>query len=61
MTPRAKGGACLPPAPFGRFVHPDEIDKVEALGIEPWAGGERRSYFRLCVSGLTGRRIVVAP
>ena len=34
------------------------IDEVEALGIEPWAGGERRTYFRLSVTGLTGRRIV---
>jgi transcriptional regulator with XRE-family HTH domain len=36
----------------------DEIDVVRTLGIEPWAGGERRTYFRLSVSGLTGRRIL---
>jgi hypothetical protein len=46
-------------------VHPirsaDQIEEVKALEIEPWAGGERRTYFRLVVGGLTGRRIVAAP
>ena len=36
----------------------EDIDEVRALRIEPWAGGERRIYFRLSVTGLTGRRIV---
>jgi nitroimidazol reductase NimA-like FMN-containing flavoprotein (pyridoxamine 5'-phosphate oxidase superfamily) len=40
---------------------PDELDEVKALGVEPWAGGERRTYFRLSVTGLTGRRIVPVP
>lgn len=39
----------------------DEVDQVRALGIEPWAGGDRQTYFRLSVTGLTGRRIVAAP
>lgn len=39
----------------------EEIDEVRALGIEPWAGGDRRIYFRLSVTDLTGRRIVVVP
>jgi len=34
-----------------------QIDEVEALGIEPWAGGERHTYFRLSVTKLTGKRI----
>jgi transcriptional regulator with XRE-family HTH domain len=38
----------------------DQIEEVRALGIEPWAGGPRPSYFRLCVTGLTGRRIIAA-
>jgi len=36
---------------------PEQIDEVEALGIEPWAGGERHTYFRLDVTKLTGKRI----
>jgi hypothetical protein len=34
-----------------------QIHEVEALGIEPWAGGERHTYFRLSVTKLTGKRI----
>ena len=36
---------------------PDQISEVEALGIEPWAGGERHTYFRLSVTKITGKRI----
>jgi nitroimidazol reductase NimA-like FMN-containing flavoprotein (pyridoxamine 5'-phosphate oxidase superfamily) len=35
----------------------EEIPAIEALGIEPWAGGERHTYFRLGVTKLTGKRI----
>jgi nitroimidazol reductase NimA-like FMN-containing flavoprotein (pyridoxamine 5'-phosphate oxidase superfamily) len=35
----------------------DQIDEVKALGIEPWAGGERHTYFRLSVTNLTGKKI----
>jgi transcriptional regulator with XRE-family HTH domain len=42
-------------------VHPvradDQVHEVQALGIEPWAGGERQTYFCLSVSRLTGKRI----
>ena len=38
----------------------DQIDVVRALGIEPWAGGERRTYFRLSVTGVTGKKIIAA-
>jgi transcriptional regulator with XRE-family HTH domain len=42
-------------------VHPvsstEQIHEVQALGIEPWAGGERCTYFRLTVTELTGKRI----
>lgn len=34
-----------------------ELDEVVALGIEPWANGERHTYVRLRVTTLTGRRI----
>jgi transcriptional regulator with XRE-family HTH domain len=39
----------------------EEIKMVSTLDIEPWAGGDPRTYFRLCVTELTGRRIVVDP
>jgi len=34
-----------------------QIHEVEALGIEPWAGGDRHTYFRLSVTKLTDKRI----
>jgi len=36
---------------------PAELAEVAALGISPWAGGERDTYVRLTVSETTGRRI----
>jgi nitroimidazol reductase NimA-like FMN-containing flavoprotein (pyridoxamine 5'-phosphate oxidase superfamily) len=36
---------------------PEQIHEVQALGIEPWAGGERDTYFRLRVTSITGKRI----
>ena len=38
----------------------DQIDEVKALGVEPWAGGERHTYFRLSVTSLTGKKINAA-
>ena len=35
----------------------EQIHEVQALGIEPWAGGERDTYFRLSVTCITGKRI----
>ncbi len=36
-----------------------EASRVHALGIEPWAGGDRDVYVRLSPSRITGRRIRV--
>ncbi len=36
---------------------PVEIREVERLGVEPWAGGERATYFRLRVAKVTGKRL----
>lgn len=38
---------------------PAELDRVKALDIEPWAGGERDVYVRLVPTEITGRRIRV--
>jgi transcriptional regulator with XRE-family HTH domain len=40
-----------------RRVSPDELRKLEKLGIEPWAGGQRSVYLRLESREVTGRRI----
>jgi transcriptional regulator with XRE-family HTH domain len=34
-----------------------ELDKVTALAIDPWAGGDRDVYIRIVASEITGRRI----
>jgi nitroimidazol reductase NimA-like FMN-containing flavoprotein (pyridoxamine 5'-phosphate oxidase superfamily) len=36
-----------------------ELDRAAALGVEPWAGGERPVYVRLRVRQVTGRAIRV--
>lgn len=36
-----------------------ELTNVRALGIEPWAGGDRDTYVRLVPNQITGRRIRV--
>jgi transcriptional regulator with XRE-family HTH domain len=36
---------------------PAELEQVTALGITPWAGGERDTYVRLSAREITGRRI----
>lgn len=36
---------------------PAELEQVTALGISPWAGGERDTYVRLTAREITGRRI----
>jgi transcriptional regulator with XRE-family HTH domain len=41
------------------ITDPSELDRVAALGVEPWAGGERPVYVRLRVRQVTGRAIRV--
>ena len=40
-----------------RRVAPDEFRRLEELGIEPWAGGQRSVYLRIEQRDLSGRRI----
>jgi transcriptional regulator with XRE-family HTH domain len=37
----------------------DEVSRAQALGLEPWAGGDRDLYVRLTPTEITGRRIRV--
>ena len=39
---------------------PAELAQVVALGVEPWAGGDRDTYYRMHPEEVTGRRIEVA-
>jgi nitroimidazol reductase NimA-like FMN-containing flavoprotein (pyridoxamine 5'-phosphate oxidase superfamily) len=39
------------------ITDPAELQHATALGIEPWAGGDRDVYVRLSASQITGRRI----
>jgi transcriptional regulator with XRE-family HTH domain len=41
------------------ITEPAELEHVAALGIEPWAGGDRDVYVRMSASQITGRRIRV--
>jgi uncharacterized protein len=39
------------------IVDPAELERVRALPLRPWAGGERDHYFRILSRAITGRRI----
>src|SRR5258708_12006697 len=41
------------------ITDPAELRRAIALGIEPWAGGERDVYIRLTPSQITARRLRV--
>jgi len=41
-----------------RFVEaPDELERIQRLGIEPWPGGSRESVVRIETTEVSGRRI----
>ena len=44
-----------------RRVSPDELRRLENLGVEPWAGGPRSVYLRLELREVSGRRIRAGP
>jgi hypothetical protein len=39
------------------IAEPAELERARALGIAPWAGGERRKYVRVVPRQVSGRRI----
>lgn len=44
----------------GRAEHvtdPDELERLEALPLQPWAGGEKPAYVRILSTEISGRRI----
>lgn len=56
----AEGWSVLLSGTAHRVEDPTELVEVQALGIEPWAGGLRDTYYRLRPEEVTGRRIEVA-
>jgi transcriptional regulator with XRE-family HTH domain len=53
----AEGWSVLLTGTASVITEPGELDRVQSLGIEPWAGGDRQTYIRLRVSQVTGRAI----
>ncbi len=53
----SEGRSALATGPLHRVQLPGPLLEAESLGITPWAGGERHAYYRLFVTGLTGKRI----
>lgn len=39
------------------LTRPEEIRAAENLGIDPWPGGDRKTYIRIAPAEITGRRI----
>jgi transcriptional regulator with XRE-family HTH domain len=54
-----EGWSVLLTGTAGVITDPGELDRVSSLGIDPWAGGDRRTYIRLRVHQVTGRAIRV--
>jgi len=53
----AEGWSVLVSGTARILTDPAELDEVSALGIEPWAGGERDACIRLTPREITGRLI----
>jgi len=53
----AEGWSVLVSGEARVVTDPGELAAVSALGVAPWAGGDRDSYVRIIASEVTGRRI----
>ena len=53
----AEGWSVLVSGQARVVTDPGELAAVSALGIAPWAGGDRDTYVRIIASEVTGRRI----
>ena len=52
-----EGWSVLVSGEASQVTDPAELDQVRALGIAPWAGGERESFIKIVAREITGRRI----
>jgi hypothetical protein len=48
----------LATGPARRVDDPDELNRLAALELEPWAGGDRHALLRITPTEVTGRVIV---
>jgi hypothetical protein len=53
----SEGWSVLAGGTMHRVTDPPQLVQIEALGIEPWAGGARSAYFCIQITSLTGRKI----
>jgi transcriptional regulator with XRE-family HTH domain len=53
----AEGWSVLVSGTARVVTDPGELAAVSALGVAPWAGGDRDTYIRIIASEVTGRRI----
>jgi transcriptional regulator with XRE-family HTH domain len=53
----AEGWSVLVSGRAHRVTEPAELEQVSALGIRPWAAGERETYIRIVPTAITGRRL----
>jgi transcriptional regulator with XRE-family HTH domain len=56
----AEGWSVLVSGEASVVAAPDELEQVSALGIVPWAGGDRDTYIRITARDVTGRRIRIS-
>ncbi|GGL08110.1 hypothetical protein Sme01_67850 [Sphaerisporangium melleum] len=54
---RRTGWSVLIQGAAHRVSSEEELAAVQASGVEPWAGGERRLYVRITPVQVTGRRV----
>ena len=54
----SEGWSVLATGPARRVDDPDELHRLAALELEPWAGGDRRALLRITPAEVTGRVIV---
>lgn len=47
--------------PMDEIVRPDDLARVDALGLKPWAGESRDRYVRIRLVDVSGRRIRAVP
>jgi transcriptional regulator with XRE-family HTH domain len=52
-----EGWSVLVSGTAGMVTDPKELARLEELGIESWAGGDRETYVKLVPAQVTGRRI----
>jgi nitroimidazol reductase NimA-like FMN-containing flavoprotein (pyridoxamine 5'-phosphate oxidase superfamily) len=53
-----RGWSVLVTGKVTQVEDPDELRRLETLGVTPWSEGPRTSYMKLQIRSITGRRLV---